>query len=96
MQTPMPCPARFCGYIIYLFIACCVNTLFSMTVLYALLQTGAVSAEDLGYIFAVEFIFAASVIAIILAKQEIDICCPGEPVNLSTSNSETLESALIL
>lgn len=92
MQALIPCPARFCGYMLYFFLSCCVNTLFSMSVLYVLLQTGSVSAEDLGYLFAIEFIFASALILIYLAKQEIDICCPREP----DIESETLQSALIL
>ena len=93
MQPLSPCPARFCGYLIYFFLSCCVNTLFSMSVLYVLLQTGSVSAEDLGYLFAIEFIFAATIIAIFLAKQEIDICCHG-PMGLE-NESEPLQSPLL-
>jgi len=91
MQPLTPCPARFCGYIVYFFLSCCVNTIFSMSVLYVLLQTGSVSTEDLGYLFAIEFIFAATIIAIFLVKQEIDVCC-HDPLSLE---SETLQSNFI-
>ncbi len=72
--------------------ACSINTLFSMFVLYLLLQTGTVSAEDLGYLFAIEFIFAAMLIVIYLAKEEIEICCPGE----SFCERDTIASPLII
>jgi len=59
-----------------------------------LLQTGSVSAEVLGYLFAIEFIVAATIITIFLAKQEIDFCCHG-PMGLE-NESETLQSNFIL
>lgn len=63
-----------------------------MSVIYLLLETGAMSADDLGYLFAIEFIFAAVLIAIWLAKQEIDICCPGR----TSDESYQIHSPLIL
>jgi len=68
----MSCPLLWLYGLLFPFLLC-VNTLFSMSVLYVLLQTGSLSAKDLGYLFAIEFIFAATIIAIFLAKQEIAI-----------------------
>lgn len=52
-----------------------------MSIIYLLFKSGAISSEDTGYLFAIEFFFAAVLIAMYLAKKEIDHCCPSSTLN---------------
>jgi len=86
MSTPVhvplvPCPVRFCFHFLVFLAAYLTNSLLFIMLLYLLLETDSASPSDISAMFAIEALAFLAVYVVVVAKQEIDLCCPAHRHN---------------
>ena len=68
------CLARFCGNLIFFVFTCVANSMVTISLLYMLLVSGAITASDLSALFFIELAFCATLLMFIGLAKEVNHC----------------------